>query len=390
MKKNLIYLSVAALLFSCTKTEEIEVEKIVETEVEVEKIVEVPVDLSKVSLAASSSMTNESDAETIIISAAIEEVQESETIIQLNFAGSAVMDTDFTVSSSSITIPAGESTGTTELTIISDGQFESGIENIIISLSELSNTITPSPNGSFVQIDVTDGDALVAFNSASITIDENSSYQLEFNLSKALNEDIVIYYSAVSDNSRYGLLSDGELIIKAGELSSFISVDINDDRITSSDKNSITVTIDSVKNDDVNIGSNNSILITTNEIDEGLQIISTWNTEDDLFDLSVYDSSDQSVESSISSEDGLEELFVDKLDFSPLENGTYTIELIAYRFDGSASETVTFNFSDEQGATYGGPYTFVANTLPSNDRIPVFTLEVLDGTYTITQTSTSN
>ncbi|WP_282076144.1 Calx-beta domain-containing protein [Maribacter aquivivus] len=392
IRKPLMYLSVAALLFSCTKTEEVEVERIVETEVEVEKIVEVPtaIDLSQVSLASSASMTTESEAQVIIISAAIETAQEEDAVIQLNFAGSAVLESDYTVSSNSITVAAGELTGTTELTIISDGVFESGIENIVISLAELSNTITPSADSSILQIDITDGEAIIGFNSSTITIEENSFYQLEIVLSKALNEDIVVYFSGESDNGRYSVYSGGEVIIKAGETSKFVSVDADDNQLTSEGDNVITVSIDSVENDDIIIGSVGSIAISTTEISEGLQITSTWTTQDDLFDLRVYNSAGEVEESTLTGTNGSEELFINKLDFSPLANGTYTIELIAYDFDGTASETVTFSFLDENGGTYDGPYTFIANNAPSNDRIPVFELEVLDGVYTITQTSTSN
>ncbi|WP_324027510.1 Calx-beta domain-containing protein [Maribacter sp. BPC-D8] len=394
MRKPLMYLSVAALLFSCTKTEEVEVERIVETEVEVEveKIVEVPtaIDLSQVSLASSASMTTESDAQIIIISAAIETAQEEDAVIQLNFAGSAVLESDYSVSSSSITVAAGELTGTTELTIISDGVFESGVENIVISLAELSNTITPSANGSILQIDITDGEALIGFESSSITIDESSFYSLNFVLSKALNEDIVVYYTGETSNDRYGLSGNGELIIPAGQTTRSITIDANDSRITSTGENTISVSIDAVENDDVVIGSNSTIAITTNEISEGLQITSTWTTQDDLFDLRVYNSAGVSEASTLTGTNGSEELFINKLDFSPLENGTYTIELIAFDFDGTVSETVTFTFLDENGGTYNGPYTFVANNAPANDRIPVFDLVVLDGVYTITQTSTSN
>ncbi|MEP2239775.1 MAG: Calx-beta domain-containing protein [Maribacter sp.] len=382
MKKPLMYLSVAALLFSCTKTEEVEVEKLVE--------VPTAIDLSKVSLASSASMTTESDEQVIIISAAIEAVQEETVTIQLNFAGSAALNSDYSVSSSSITVPAGELTGTTELTIISDGVFESGVENIVISLAKLPNTITPSDNGSFVQIDITDGEALLGFETSSITIEENSFYTLNFNLSKPLNEDIVVYYSSVTENSNYAVEGNGELIIQAGQSSKSVTVDANDGRITASNEKSIVVTINGVENDDVTIGSNASIAITTTEIDEGLQISSTWSTQSDLFELRVTDSNGNTVESASTFNAGSESLFINKLDFSPLTNGTYSIELIAYLFDGLTSETVTFNFLDEVGGTYGGPYTFIANNRFVDGNIEVFELQVLDGVYTITQTNTSN
>ena len=97
-------------------------------------------------------MTTESDQETIIVAAAIESALDRESVINLNFGGSATIDVDYTISSTSITVPAGELTGTTEITIIADDELESGAENIVISLAELPDMVTFSNTSSSIQI----------------------------------------------------------------------------------------------------------------------------------------------------------------------------------------------------------------------------------------------
>lgn len=392
MKKPLLFLTSAVLFFSCTKTEieEVEVIKEVETVKEVEKIVEVPtaVELKQVSIASGLTMTTESDEQTIVIAAAIESALEEETVIHLNFAGSAEMDADYTVSSTSITVPAGELTGSTEITIIADDVFESGAENIVISFAELPDTITPSDTSSSVQIDITDGSAVIGFSEASLTIDENSYYSLEVSLSKALNDEIVVYFEAETENVRYGLNGRDYIIIPAGNTTGSLSIDLNDSELTPDEKRAMTVTLVSVENEDVAISSNNVVGISTNEISEGLLINASWTTESDLFELRIYDSFDSRQESSANG-GNTESIFIDKTSFFTLADGTYTIELESYNFEASSpAEDVTFTFVDDAGSTYDGPYTFTVNT--PGDRIPVFTLEVAGGAYTVVQTSTSN
>lgn len=381
MKKHITYLAAALVLFSCTKTE-IE-------EVEVERIVEVPtaVELAAVSLATSTSMTNESDEQVIIVSAAIASTLDNAAVINLNFSGSAELDSDYSVSSTAINIPAGELTGTTEITIISDSTYESGVENIVVSLAGLPNTVTPSGNGSAVQIDITDGDAIVAFSQGALTIEEDSFYSLDVELSKALNDDIVVYYEGTTTNDRYGV-NGNFVIIPAGETRRSISVDANDSRITPSADLAMAIAITSVENENVVIGTNGTISITTTEADAGLQINAAWPTQSDLFELYIFDATGSQVRSSTNG-GNTESILLSDNAFSPLANGTYTIELDDFNFSSSsAAEVVTFEFFDEMGATFGGPYTFTVNN--PGDRIPVLSLEVLDGVYTVTQTNTAN
>lgn len=397
MKKSITFLfTILMIVSSCTKTEIKEVETIVEVEkeVEVEKIVEkeVPIAPELVALSSSSTMTTESDEQTITITATIENTLSDDASINLNFNGSAIIAEDYTVSSEQIVIAAGQTTGTVDLTIIADNEFETGIENITISLDGLSDTVSPKTDNSALQIDITDGKAIVSLENEAILLDESSYQVFIVNLSKALNEDIIINYTFDSANSSYDTYysSNVHTVITAGDISGSIVLDLNDSQITLEELRAATLTITSVENDDVSIGSIATTQITTNEINEGLLMTTTWNTSGDLFDLRLYDSSDESVLSSITSSSTSEDIFINKNAWNPLDNGTYTLTLIPYSFNGNTPEVVTFTFLDELGADFGGPFTFTANTDPSSEKIPVMSIVVTDGVYTITQLSTSN
>lgn len=382
--KKIFYLATSLILFSCSETE------VEEIEVPVETIVEVPtaVELELISLSATKTMTSESDEETIIITASLDNALDTDSVINLSFNGSAEINSDYTLSATSINIPSGSTAGQIEISVISDNIFESGVENIIVSLAGLSNTITPSQN-STIEIDVTDGSAIVAFSQSQITTEENGFLDIELVLSKPLNEDIVINLGQVTNNNSYMLSSDFPTIIVAGETLATVRVDVNDFIITSPGNNVLNVFIASVNNDDIDVGTNNQTIITTSEDEVGLQINSSWATNNDLFELRIVDTENNEVLSSTNA-GNTEALFVDSEGFNSLDNGSYNIELELFRFNNtSPSEVVTFNFFDENFNTFGGPYTFTVNS-PANTNIPIFNLEVLDGNFTITQISISN
>ncbi len=376
MKKSITCLALLSVLFSCTKTETEEIETIVEVPVEIEA--------TEVSLMASSLTALEGDEDTITITATLESALAVDASIELNFSGSAVFDEDYVVSSSMINFEAGSTTGTVDLTVISDNTFESGVENIVVSLAGLSNSVTVDGN-SVVQIDVTDGSAIVSFEETIIEIEENYYYAVNVMLSNALNEDIVVYFEAESDNTSFGFYNYNYVIIPAGSIEGYIYLSLNDYTITTAEEKDFNLTISAVENDDVVVGTNSVMAISTTEVSEGFRIDAAWETESDLFELRVFDATRTQVASSSNSGNS-ESIYIS--DYYVLEDGTYTIELQDYYYDGVSSEVVTFDFLDEEGNTYGGSYTFTVNT--DEDYIPVFTLDVVGGVYSVTQTSTSN
>ena len=90
-----------------------------------------------IKLSAASDVIKES-AETVIVTAELDKDTEDDVIINLDFSGSAVLDTDYTASSSELTIPAGELSTTFEITSIPDQENDDN-ESIIVSIASIEN-----------------------------------------------------------------------------------------------------------------------------------------------------------------------------------------------------------------------------------------------------------
>lgn len=90
-----------------------------------------------IKLSAASDRIKES-AETVIVTAELDKDSEDDVTINLDFSGSAVLDTDYTASSSELTIPAGELSTTFEITSIPDQENDDN-ESIIVSIASIEN-----------------------------------------------------------------------------------------------------------------------------------------------------------------------------------------------------------------------------------------------------------
>ncbi len=82
--------------------------------------------------------------EVATITATLSEIVELDVTVTLNFEGTATQDADYTVSSNSLTIPAGQTTVTTSITALQDNSIE-GTERIEVSINQITNAeeITP-------------------------------------------------------------------------------------------------------------------------------------------------------------------------------------------------------------------------------------------------------
>jgi hypothetical protein len=68
----------------------------------------------------------------------------SDVTVQLNLSGSAVLNTDYTISTSSLLIPVGDMSGTFEISVINDTDYEPD-ENVYVTLSSPVNAVLGSP-----------------------------------------------------------------------------------------------------------------------------------------------------------------------------------------------------------------------------------------------------
>ncbi|MBZ9787205.1 Ig-like domain-containing protein [Psychroflexus sp. CAK57W] len=78
------------------------------------------------------------NAETAVITATLDKTTEDDVTINLAFGGTSTLDADYTVSSQSIVIPAGNLTGTLELTTNLDDENDDN-ETVVITIDSIEN-----------------------------------------------------------------------------------------------------------------------------------------------------------------------------------------------------------------------------------------------------------
>jgi hypothetical protein len=98
---------------------------------------------ANITLAADVLSIGESDG-TSTVTIELSEMLEEEVSVELDFAGSATLDTDYTASASMITIPVGETVATVTLNGINDGAIE-GTEEIVITIANVVNAVELTP-----------------------------------------------------------------------------------------------------------------------------------------------------------------------------------------------------------------------------------------------------
>ncbi|MDR6302061.1 lamin tail domain-containing protein [Mesonia maritima] len=89
---------------------------------------------------AASPMTISEDGGVSTITASLNVATNQNVTINLNFAGTATLDTDYSVSSQSVTIPSGETEATIDLTATQDSDIE-GNETVEVNLGAVTNAI---------------------------------------------------------------------------------------------------------------------------------------------------------------------------------------------------------------------------------------------------------
>ncbi len=153
---------------------------------------------------------------------------------------------DYSFTAGTLVIPATESTGTIDFTILDDVLSES-TETIIVSLSSPVNANLGTNVTHTYSITDNDGIVTVEFQNATTTIDEGGSIaKLVVELSSTSGQDVQVNYSATEVSALGGgtdySLADGTLTIPAGQQLGTINVALTDDGIEESAE-TFTVTL---------------------------------------------------------------------------------------------------------------------------------------------------
>ena len=330
-------------------------------------------------------ITSSSGAESISsvgLTVDLSEVSGQNVTVDYTVTGTATgSGTDFTLADGTLTINAGETSGTITISNIVDDSITEINETVIVTLSNPSNanlgidsvytyTINDNDNPT-IEFNTTSSNGAESVSSAAITVD----------LSGAFSQTVTVNYTVTGTATGSGTdytLSDGTLTIDAGEIAGVISItDIVDD-LLDEDNESVIITLSSPSN--AILGADIVHTYTINDNDN-LPVIDF----NDISSASDEPSSDISITVDVSELSG-REISVDyqltgsatgsgidhdledgTLIIKPGENtGIITIPNIIDDDLAEEDETIVITLSNPTNATLGDDYTFT-HTISAND-----------------------
>ena len=294
--------------------------------------------------------------------------------------------TDFTLANGTLTISAGNTTGTITIASIVNDTLDEANETVILTLSNPSNATLGSDDTHTYTITDNDGLPTIDFNATSSNGAESvSSKALTVDLSAASGQDVTVNYTVTGTATGSGTdytLANGTLTISAGDTSGTITIaGIVDDALDEVDE-TVIVTLSSPTNATLGSDDAHTYTITDNDsapvVDFNLTASSgaesvTSATID--LDLSAVSSKTVTVDYDVSgtaSDSGVDYNFIlssGTLTISPgSTTGALTIGSISDDNLDEVNETVIVTLSNPSNATLGSDdvhtYTIIDNDDP--------------------------
>ncbi|SNR46143.1 DNA-binding beta-propeller fold protein YncE [Lutibacter agarilyticus] len=150
----------------------------------------------KVSLSVAEELVNE-EVGVIIITAAMETVLPYDTTVNLTTTGTATLDTDYTISSNTITIPAGSLSSTAEVTVLTDALVEFD-ETIVVAIESVVNASEDGEQQITLNIENVN-DPIITLAISATTIGENESFTITATIDAPISKDVVIDLESVGE-----------------------------------------------------------------------------------------------------------------------------------------------------------------------------------------------
>ena len=190
--------------------------------------------LKTINFSLSSSSSTENSGDTITLTATSTEAVSSNTVITLATTGDALNNTDYALSSTTLTISSGSTTGSITFTITDDSVYE-GDETISFSAFDItgdSNYTSSSPTEDFTITENESAPTVTLTSSASSVAESGSALTLTATLSGATDEEVTVGISTSgtgTEGTDYSTISD--IIITAGSTTGTASFTPTDDTI---------------------------------------------------------------------------------------------------------------------------------------------------------------
>jgi len=212
-----------------------------------------------------SSLSAAEGSDPVIVTVTTTEPVSGDQTVSLTISGSGISSTDYELSSSTVTIPDGQTTGTVTLTILDDSDIE-GIETLLATISAPSDSIVL---GSVVQqeLEIIDNDAnSVSIEAAFSTINEGDgsvSFTIKTSQAVTVNESVSLSFSGTATEGVDYTTPVQNVTVLSGTDQTTVTLTLVDDDVFEGNEN-ISVTINSVS-DGLLLSNQKSITITITE-----------------------------------------------------------------------------------------------------------------------------
>ena len=295
--------------------------------------------------------------------------------VTVNYAtsnGTAVAGSDYTATSSTLTIQAGSRTGTIQVPILDDSVDEPN-ETFTVRLSNPTNATISDDEGVGTIAD-NDGPPSLSIDDATVTEASGAVAEFTVRLSEASGQDVTVNYTTSNGTAVAGsdyTASNGMLTIQAGSPTGTITVPILDDSVSEANE---TFTVRLRNPGNATISDNEGVgTITDNDASPSLRINDVTVMEASgaaaVFTVTLSAASGQVVTVNYATSDGTAEAGSDYT----ASNGMLTIQA------GSRTRTITVPIRDDTVSEPDETFTVTLSS-PTNA-----TLEDNQGTGTITE-----
>jgi hypothetical protein len=240
---------------------------------------------------------------------------EDVTIIYTSGSGTATDNTDYTGTTGTITILAGQTTGTIEVPTTGDDTYE-GNETATLTLSSATNA-TISGSTTTADLVINDDDSEPSITIANQTVTEAGTASFTVTLSNPTTSEVTVEYDSGSGTATNGTdftAVASTLTIAAGDTEGIFTVVTNTDSNSESTETA-SITLSNANNATISDSSADLVII-----DDGLAAVTPTMTLANRT-ISVTEAEDGDTSSSV-------------------KNGTFTITL-----DSAAEETVTIRYA---------------------------------------------
>ena len=191
----------------------------------------------------------------------LSDASDKDTIINYLVTGSAGAGSDYFSIGSSVTIAAGATSATIDISVLDNDILEE-TENVIVTLLGTDDPdITVAPTGNTATVTITDDEvALLSIVANDATASEPTDHgQFTVSLTKAADQDTVVSYlvTGTADAGTDFVALTGNITIEAGNSDATIDLSVVDDDLLE-DAENITLTLSTIDSGDSNIAFDNS------------------------------------------------------------------------------------------------------------------------------------